>query len=127
MKVDGIELKDAGCARSESMPIAKEENSEKVDGKREKTYTTIYSNNKEMPLNLKGIKSGDKLMLVCLVNVKEHTTIDTKGKKDEQAERFTLEILKCGAEKASEKDPDAMEIDEINEVLAQKKQVEGKG
>ncbi len=110
MKVNGIELNDAGYKRKEDDSAAVPS----LSMTKEKSYATINSNDKEMPLGLSGIKSGDKLMLVCLVNVKEITSTDNK-KKDEPRERFTFEILKCGAEKSSEKAPEEMSDDELNE------------
>jgi len=123
MKVNGIEMQDAGYIGNNNSPCCVEP-SESKKNEKQKCYSTIYSNDKEMPLNLSGIKSGDKLMLVCLVNVKEYTSVDIKGKKDEPSERFTLEILKCGCEKTTDKSPADMDDKELNEAIDGKKKEE---
>jgi hypothetical protein len=121
MKINGIEMQDAGYDRPE--PEVVQTPSSSKDIKKKKCYATIYSNDQEMPLDLKGIRAGDKLMLVCLVDVKELTSVDNE-KKYEPKERFTLEILKCGCEKTSEKEPVEMDDDELEEAVTGKKKEE---
>jgi hypothetical protein len=122
MKVNGITMQEAGYSRpsDEETMIAKSSGETvKGKGKSEKYYATIFSNNKEMPLDLSGVKSGDKLMLACVVNVKEITSIDKKD-GNEPDERFTLEILQCGCEKTTEKAPEEMDDKELDEAIKTK-------
>jgi hypothetical protein len=86
-------------------------------GKKEKPkkqYATIHANDKELPLRIKGLASGDKLLMTAVVNVDEMTSMDPEKDYEKASKRFRLSIEKCSFEKTLAKKPSEMTDEELN-------------
>jgi hypothetical protein len=84
MKVNGIELKDAGYMPQESQVVP-----DHPEAKPEKKYPSLYVNSKEVPA-IKGLKVGTEMLMVAKVRVTGYSE-----DKSEQEEGKTQE--KCTA------------------------------
>jgi len=107
VKIDGIELKDAGRKPDKnkelSIPTAEVTESPKI------SYPYIRcdpnTDGWNLPIDLEGFKVGDRAIFVALVNVKEKTKRESESQgKNESGTTGELEFLKVGLKKQGEEE-----------------------
>ena len=115
------ELEDAGyyLKEDEAKPIEITASGKKAEKK--KRYATIHANDLELPIRIKGLESGDKLMMTAVVNVDEVTSLDSDKSYDNASRRFNLSIEKCSFTRALAKSPEEMTDDELSEANSGRK------
>lgn len=84
-------------------------------------YPRLWTNTKEMPVDIKQYKAGDKLYFVAEANVSEISNVDRDGVDEPEPTRFELEFIKVGIKsmesKEKSKDDDGF-LEDSDRVLA---------
>jgi hypothetical protein len=120
MKIMGVELKAMGYT-----PTKDEYKEPKLaeSGEVKPRYATIYADSRELPLDLKGFKAGDDVLLVCKAHIAELTT--DRDTQNEPTHRVQFEIHEAGVKPFSSKRADEMSDAELEEAIDGKKDKKG--
>jgi hypothetical protein len=120
-KFDGMAMQEVGYQpKSEeeykSAPVGSEERPKMV-------YPSIWTDGKEMPIDLTGYKAGDKVYFCAEANISEITTRDRDGVTEKEAPRYQFELLRIGI-KPMEKQEEKKEAPEEQYIDADKEMAE---
>lgn len=115
MKVEGVTLKEMGYMPKKDEPYPGPEKTAE-SGESKKRYATVYADSRELPLELKGYKAGDDVILVVKAHIAELTTTD-RADENEPTHRVQFEIHAAGIKPFREKKPDEMDDQELEEQI----------
>jgi len=88
---------------------------------KKKRFATINANDLEVPMHIKGLESGDKLLMTAIVNVDQITSVDKDKSYNGESKRFEFSIEQCSFERTLGKDPSEMTDEELEEAAGGKK------